>query len=177
MQRLRSLSENRDEPRRISLASELVRSKLYKLEGNGPYVYNGVDEGDFVFVHAETGQQRLVTQLEMNKLLSSNAVLQMANDLSLAEVSVPDFPHLDRFTMNMFGSRTADLWDRTGVETTFSRTELLQLDDLCRENDLYDIPTPGERDYMRLLEHPNWQLFKKYIQFQSPDTQLPEEFA
>lgn len=163
-------------PIRITLISMLVPLKIYRLEGNGPYIYKGIHDGEYVFAHRETNQLRHVSRSEMNKMISSNGVIEL-RDMAFSDVTVPEYAHLDRLTNNLFSTPTVDLWDRTGVLDTFSRTELLQLNDLCKERDMYDLPTPGDNEYMELIRDPRWQLLKRYIQFFSPDTELPEQFA
>lgn len=163
-------------PKVITLASELVQQKVYKLEGNGPYVYLGLAEGDHVFVPNDGSEPRSVSRAELDKMIASNQVVEIAGT-SEYQPTVPEYPHLDKLSVNMFITPTDQLWDRTGMIGEFTRTELLQLNDLIGEKGLEDVPTPGDREYMSLIIDPRWPLLKRYIQYISPDTELPEDFA
>lgn len=172
---------NTERHRPISLTSELIPQKLYSIENNGPYIYTGSGNNVhgalmYYFVHHKTAETYTLSKMSIDKLIGAHQIVQtqFEDDFPL---TVPDYPKLDIFTSNTFMSPTNEIFRINRIMELFTRSELLKLNDLCEKFDLTDIPTPGEGEFMRLLQEPVWQLFKKYLLTISPDLNLPEDFA
>jgi len=175
MNRLNSFDQQADKA--IKLRSELIIGKLYKIESNGPYVYDSIStNGLYSFIDINSNTVREITPASLEKLLDSSAIVETKYGTA-SIITVPDYPELDIFTNSMLVEPTRQLWNRTNLRVHFDRSDLLQLNDLCKLYDLQDLPTPGDPEYMRLLSDERWPLFKRYILHFSPDLQLPEQFA
>lgn len=160
----------------ISLISELIIQKLYKIEGSGPFAYSGFIHNKHLFVNINSNNTKEISNIELEKLLQSNQI-QPTTEIDNPNITEPDYPYLDTFTYNTFITTTKELWQNNNTLDTFSRSQLLDLNTLCSELELLDIPTPGTPEYMTLIQDPRWSTLKQYIKTFSPDIQLPEQFA
>lgn len=161
--------------RQIDLFSEFRIGRKYMIDSSGPFTYSHrINSTHLSF--KDVNEQTIDFESDhISKLLESNVIFEVSDPTY--EASVPDFIHLDQFTRNVFGQVVIDLWLQHSVQNRMTRTELLELDDLCQEKNLLSIPNPGSNTYMELINDVRWSALKKYIHIISPVTSLPDQFA
>lgn len=172
MQRFRNINELVGQS--IELYSELQPGQSYSVEGQ-EMTYQGEDEGQHTFSTGDgTHRHRQVyTTEDLQQLIDAGDVQTVSNQAS--GQTVDQYPHLDRFTRNTFGSPTQDIWQTAGLD--MNETDLHTLDEMIRRHRLSEMPLPGEGKYPQLLDDQHWRTLKSYLTKISPDIDLPEELG
>lgn len=144
----------------IRLTSELVKERKY----NMPHlaIYLGYDSKlqVYVFKNDTTFECIAYTEDVLLKMFSSDLV--WASKVT-NEITVPDYPSLDILTSQVFNDNCIEVWSANRLTDFMDRSELLKIDDLCRNLDLIDLPEPGENGYKTLVSHADFPLLSKYM--------------
>lgn len=168
MQRFRNINELAGS--RIELYSELQPGQSYSVEGQ-EMPYQG--DADGVHTFGEGDRTHTYSTEDLQQLIDAGDVQTISNQA--AGQTVDQYPHLDRFTRNTFGSPTQDIWRTAGMD--LNETDLHTLDEMIRRHRLNEMPLPGEGKYPQLLDDPHWRTLKSYLTKISPDIDLPEELG
>jgi hypothetical protein len=176
MRRVSSLNSFEDQSRRVAHLSELERRKLYKLDGNGPYVFLGTDEGDYAFKQKDGSDQKIMSGGEMQTLINRNG-LTRHTELDDFDPTVPDFKHLDMFTFNTVSQDTRRVWEDCELEQRVTRSLLMDADELCRELDLTQLPSVDSVEYSKMIQHPNFPSMQEYLRHILPNTEIPTDLG
>lgn len=164
--------------KKITLISELIGGRKYQIDGEGPYEYAGRAEQNQTHVFKFEDRFATFAGSSIEKLILAGTVFELENS-AFDSVTVPEYQHLDVFTQSVFqDTPVRSLFESMNILSEFSRTDLLILDDLCRDLKLTYLPAdPSDPTAEALVKDPRWPLFNKYLRKLVPTITTPDELG